>query len=139
MRKIRSNPGTNQTFPSYLLTASEPMKLADFLLPFAQQIHVPSHLTTWQPGITPLSTTPVVISVMAGYLTTIFGIQYVLRDSKPYVLNTWFRAHNLVLSVGSGLLLALMVEEIAPIVQVHGLRYAICDPGAWTPVRNASA
>lgn len=71
---------------------------------------------------------------MAGYLTTIFTIQYLLRDKQAFVLNTWFRAHNIILSVGSAILLALMAEEIGPIVKQHGLRYAICSPEAWTPV-----
>jgi fatty acid elongase 3 len=72
---------------------------------------------------------------MVAYLTTVFTIQHLLRDKQPYVLLTWFRAHNIILSLGSALLLALMFEEIAPIVFQHGLRYAICDSASWTPVR----
>jgi len=94
---------------------------------------VPNYLTSWQPGITPISTTPVVLTIMAAYLTTIFTIQHLLHDKQPYVLLTWFRAHNIVLSLGSALLLALMLEEIVPIVSRHGIRYAICDKAAWTP------
>jgi hypothetical protein len=110
------------------------INLADLILTYIPLPAVPSHLTTWQPGKTPLSTTPVVLSVMAGYLTTIFTIQHLLRDKPAYVLNTLFRAHNIILSVGSGILLALMVEEIGPIWWKHGFRYAICSTNAWTPV-----
>lgn len=113
------------------------MKLADLLLaylPVQVTSHVPSYFTSWQPGVTPLSTTPVVISCGVSYLATIFTIQHLLRDKPAYVLNTWFRAHNIVLSVGSGVLLWLMVEEIGPIAWKHGIRYAICDSNAWTPV-----
>jgi fatty acid elongase 3 len=108
--------------------------LADIIVAYVPLPDLPSYLTSWQPGKTPLSTTPVVVSVMAGYLTTIFTIQYLLKDKKPFVLNTWFRAHNIILSAGSALLLALMVEEIGPIIKQHGLRHAICSPDAWTPV-----
>jgi len=109
--------------------------LADLILTYSPVplSAVPKHLTSWKAGITPLSTTPVVVSVMAAYLTTIFTIQYLMRDKQPYILLTWFRAHNIILSLGSALLLALMLEEIVPIVLQHGLRYAICDTAAWTP------
>lgn len=112
------------------------MKLADLILTYLPipLSAVPQHLTCWRPGITPLSTTPVVLSIMAAYLTTIFTIQHLLRDKQPYVLLTWFRAHNIILSLGSALLLALMLEEIVPIILQHGIRYAICDGAAWTPV-----
>ena len=73
---------------------------------------------------------------MVAYLTTIFTIQHLLRDKQPYVLLAWFRAHNIILSLGSALLLALMLEEIVPILFQHGFRYAICDRAAWTPVRR---
>ena len=116
------------------------MGLADLIVTYSPLplSAVPKHLTSWQPGITPLSTTPAVLSTMAVYLTTIFSIQYLMRDTQPYVLLTWFRAHNIILSLGSALLLALMLEEIVPILLQHGLRYAICDSAAWTPVRRVA-
>ncbi|KAG8823358.1 hypothetical protein FRC19_004080 [Serendipita sp. 401] len=107
--------------------------LADTLLSTNLLPTLPYHLTHWVPGSTPLTTTPVVLSTIAGYLATIFTIQHLLRDSKPYVLNTWFRAHNIVLSVGSGILLWLMAEEIGPLVWKHGFRWGICNEAAWTP------
>ncbi|KAG8829403.1 hypothetical protein FRC17_006645 [Serendipita sp. 399] len=107
--------------------------LADTLLSTNLLPSLPYYLTHWVPGSTPLSTTPVVVAWIVGYLATIFTIQYLLRDSKPYVLNTWFRAHNIVLSVGSGVLLWLFAEEIGPLVWKHGWRWAICDRNAWTP------
>lgn len=63
-----------------------------------------------------------------------------------------FMLHNFLLSTGSALLLALMLEEvrfwiahlwrtlltlyraqIVPIIWKHGLFYAICADEAWTP------
>jgi fatty acid elongase 3 len=73
---------------------------------------------------------------MVAYLATIFTLQHLLRDKQPYVLLTWFRAHNIILSLGSALLLALILEEIVPIVFQRGIRYSICDRAAWTPVRR---
>ncbi|KIM32687.1 hypothetical protein M408DRAFT_326445 [Serendipita vermifera MAFF 305830] len=113
------------------------MKLADLILQTVPSLPtlLPDHLKTWTPGKTPLSTTPVVLSVMVGYLTLIFSIRAWMNATgrPPYVLNTLFRAHNIILSVGSGLLLVLMAEEIGPVVLKRGLRGAICDPEAWTP------
>ena len=43
----------------------------------------------------------------------------------------------MLLSAGSGLLLALMLEEILPIWRRNGFFYAICGEGAWTSVRAA--
>ncbi|SCV68445.1 BQ2448_566 [Microbotryum intermedium] len=43
-----------------------------------------------------------------------------------------FMLHNFLLSAGSGLVLALMLEEIIPILYQHGFFYAICHTSAWT-------
>ena len=115
------------------------MKLADLILQTVPSLptFAPSYLKKWTPGQTPLSTTPVVLSVMLGYLTLIFSIRAWMNSTgRPaFVMNTLFRAHNIILSVGSGILLILMAEEIAPVLMQRGLRGAICDTEAWTPVR----
>lgn len=74
-----------------------------------------------------------------------------LTEFKPL-----FMLHNALLSFGSGLVLALMVEEvrfskpnasrrsrmlislvrlcqIVPIIWKHGIFYSICHTSAWTP------
>jgi fatty acid elongase 3 len=94
---------------------------------------LPSYLTSYQPGKTPLSTAPVVFSVLAGYLATIFTIQGLMKSHAPMTLKFWFQLHNIILSAGSGLLLVLMVEEVAPIWWKHGLFHAICNDDSWTP------
>ncbi|UZJ53956.1 hypothetical protein CBS101457_003276 [Exobasidium rhododendri] len=43
-----------------------------------------------------------------------------------------FLIHNILLSAGSGLLLALMLEEVYPIWRRNGAFYSICGEGAWT-------
>lgn len=77
--------------------------LADFLLTQLPEVSLPHYLTTYVPGETPLSTLPVVVSVLAGYLATIFSIQHVMRDHKPYKLTPLFQLHNVLLTTGSGL------------------------------------
>ncbi|KAG8797545.1 hypothetical protein FRC17_007717, partial [Serendipita sp. 399] len=105
--------------------------LADFLstLPIPRP---PSYLTSWKPGQTPLSTLPEVASVTALYLGTVFGIRELQKNGQPKKLNALFQLHNILLSVGSGLLLALILEEIVPYWWKNGFFNAICGKGVWT-------
>ncbi|KAM6488945.1 fatty acid elongase [Amanita muscaria] len=106
--------------------------LADFLVshfPF----QLPVHYTSYVPGKTPLSTTPAVMTTLISYLVVMFGIQAVMKNQKPQKLTTLFRAHNLILTSGSFILLALVVEEILPIYWKNGLFHALCSEEAWTP------
>lgn len=108
--------------------------LADLLLTVLPANVLPYYLSHYVPGKTPLSTLPVVSATLASYLGIIFGIQEVMRDRPPQKLNTLFRAHNAFLTLGSGLLLALMVEEVASIWIKSGTFGAMCDETSWTPV-----
>lgn len=47
-------------------------------------------------------------------------------------LQFFFQIHNLLLTLVSGALLVLMLENVIPILYHHGLLYAICNNGAWT-------
>ena len=108
--------------------------LADFILKHAPIPHLPYHLTHYVRGATPLSTQPVVLSVLAAYLATIFGIREIMKTRQPQKLTFLFQVHNAVLSSGSALLLALMLEEIIPIYWRHGVFTALCGSQAWTEV-----
>ena len=112
--------------------------IADALLAVLAPIlpHVPESYVSWKPGVTPLSTWPSVTAALVAYLSTIFGIQSLLKDQQAKRLNTLFQVHNLFLTLGSGILFVLMVEEIAPIFWKHGLFYAVCGEGAWTAVSH---
>ncbi|EUC66873.1 fatty acid elongase [Rhizoctonia solani AG-3 Rhs1AP] len=108
--------------------------LADALLSvIPKEWHLPSHLVTYQAGVTPLSTPPIVVACLVGYLTTIFSLREVMRSREPMKLNTLFQFHNLYLTTGSGLLLLLMVEEVFPIWWKNGLFNAMCAESSWTP------
>ena len=110
--------------------------LADFILKHVPIPHIPYHLTHYVRGATPISTQPVVLAILAGYLTTIFGIREIMKTRQPQKLTFLFQVHNALLSSGSALLLVLMLEEIVPIYWRHGVFYALCNVEAWTEVSN---
>jgi fatty acid elongase 3 len=58
-----------------------------------------------------------------------------MRNHPPHKLTPLFRAHNMFLSVGSLVLLVLMLEEIVPIIMKEGIYAAMCAEASWTPVR----
>ncbi|CAE6413613.1 unnamed protein product [Rhizoctonia solani] len=108
--------------------------LADALLSvIPKEWHLPEHLVSYQAGVTPLSTPPVVVACLVGYLTTIFSLREVMRGRDAMKLTTLFQFHNIYLTAGSGLLLLLMVEEIFPIWWKNGLFNAMCAESSWTP------
>jgi hypothetical protein len=109
-------------------------RLADLILAHVPLPNVPYQYTSYVPGKTPMSTMPVVVTALAGYLAVIFGIREVQKSREAQKLNTLFRIHNLVLSGGSALLLALILEEIVPILWRDGPYAAICATSSWTPV-----
>jgi hypothetical protein len=86
----------------------------------------------FQDGVTPLSTTNEVIITCITYFLVIFGGQHLMTSHQPFKLSLLSKIHNLLLTVGSGLLLVLFAENILPMVMEHGLFYAICDTRAWT-------
>ncbi|KDQ17894.1 hypothetical protein BOTBODRAFT_29199 [Botryobasidium botryosum FD-172 SS1] len=94
---------------------------------------LPSHYTSFQVGATPLSTLPVVLAVLIGYVALVFSIREVMRDRPPIKLNSLFRAHNAVLTAGSAFLLALVAGEGLSIVWNHGIFYGLCAFDALTP------
>lgn len=77
-----------------------------------------SSFLKWTPGSTPLSTFPQVVIALSSYLIIIFGGRELIKKSQigslEKYLKTPFLIHNLLLTVGSGMLLACMLEEILP-------------------------
>lgn len=112
------------------------MSFADLLLDNVPLPSLPSYLTHYEPGFTPLSTASSTLVALVTYLIVIFGLQEAMRSRHPLKMTTLFQLHNMLLSSGSLLLLVLMVEEIAPIVFKRGMFYGICGKDAWTPVRG---
>ncbi|KAI6031820.1 GNS1/SUR4 membrane protein [Pisolithus microcarpus] len=104
------------------------VSLADSLLTVLPTDTVPPYLKRWIVGESPLSTWP----ALALYLATIFGIQELMRNGSPHKLNALFRCHNAFLTVGSFLLLALIVEEVVSLYLASGFYSAICSESSWT-------
>ncbi|WFD28083.1 very-long-chain 3-oxoacyl-CoA synthase [Malassezia nana] len=86
-------------------------------------------IQTWQPGVTPMSTPKEVVLGAAAYLVLVLGGQQVMRHFSPVPAH-WIRLpfllHNLLLSLGSLLLLVLYLERVIPHIFSHGLHSTIC-------------
>ncbi len=113
--------------------------LADFLLASLplKSLGVPYELTHYVPGKTPLSTPQQVFPTLAAYLVIIFGIQAWMKNKPPYRLQFLFRFHNAFLTIGSLLLVLLIMEEVVPAVYEHGVFWGLCNVNMWSEVRDA--
>jgi len=84
-------------------------------------------------GDTPMSTWPSMLSVLVAYYSIILGGREIMRNQKPVQLNFVFKVHNLALSVLSGILLVLMLEQLVPMIRDSGLFHSICKrDGGWS-------
>jgi len=88
----------------------------------------------FKPRVTPMSTLKHAGLTIVAYYIVILGGRELMRSRPAFQLNTLFKIHNFYLTVISGVLLALFVEELVPIVWNHGIFHAICNhDGGWTP------
>lgn len=97
---------------------------------------VPRSLVIWDPPATPLSTMTSAFAAIATYLAVLYGGSTIMKGRQPFgsSLKFPFLVHNIALTIGSGLLLAVMLEEIIPILRHGGFFYGICHEAAWTSV-----
>ncbi|KAI1320686.1 hypothetical protein EDD11_010220 [Mortierella claussenii] len=86
----------------------------------------------FQEGVTPLSTQREVIMWTVTYFVVIFGGRQIMKSQEAFKLKPLFIFHNFLLTIVSGALLALFIENLAPIIARHGLFYSVCNDGAWT-------
>ncbi|KAI8149602.1 GNS1/SUR4 family-domain-containing protein [Fennellomyces sp. T-0311] len=84
------------------------------------------------PGVTPFSTVNEVVATCITYFVVIFGGRYLMTNLPAQRFQYLFQFHNFLLTLVSGALLALMVEQLFPMVYNHGLLYAVCNQDAWT-------
>lgn len=82
-------------------------------------------------GETPLSTFKETAIALSLYYFVIFAGRRLMRDRPAFKLNSLFLFHNLVLTIVSGFLLVLFLEQLLPMILTHPLFYCICDAGAW--------
>ena len=73
------------------------------------------------------------VFVIVLYYAVILGGREIMRSRPAYKLNDLFLLHNLALTLISGALLALFIEQLAPTIWRHGVFYSICGDGGWTP------
>ena len=85
------------------------------------------------PGHTPLSTLQATATMLITYYVTVFVGREFMKNRQPFKLNGLFMIHNLYLTLASGVMLALFVEQLVPTVWRRGVFFAICDHrGGWT-------
>jgi fatty acid elongase 3 len=84
-------------------------------------------------GETPLGTLRSAGSMIVAYYAIIFGGRALMTNFPAFKLQRLFQIHNLLLTIISGGLLALFMEELIPTVYNHGIFYGICShEGGWT-------
>ncbi|KAG0005797.1 hypothetical protein BGZ80_004042 [Entomortierella chlamydospora] len=86
----------------------------------------------FQEGVTPLSTQKEVAMWTITYFIVIFGGRQIMKTQEAFKLKHLFIFHNFLLTVASGALLMLFIENLTPMLARQGLFFAICDNGAWT-------
>lgn len=85
------------------------------------------------PGETPISTLKATVILLSTYYITVFAGREFMKHRTPLNLNVLFMVHNLYLTIISGTLLALFIEQLLPTVWRNGIFFAICDArGGWT-------
>ena len=92
----------------------------------------PAEKFEFTPEKTFMSTSRETVAAIVLYYTTILGVQELMRDRPAFRLNKLFLAHNLFLTLLSGALLALFIEQLVPTVWRHGIYFGICGSGGWT-------
>lgn len=84
-------------------------------------------------GVTPISTLKTSLAIIVTYYAVIFGGREVMRSYNPVKLRLLFQIHNFLLTVLSGALLVLFIEQLLPTLWNHGIFYGICHrEGGWT-------
>ena len=87
----------------------------------------------FEQGKTPMSTFQQTVIGLVSYYVIIFGGRELMKHRKPFTLNGPFMIHNLYLTLISGCLLALFIEQLLPTLVRNGVYHAICSyNGGWT-------
>ena len=85
------------------------------------------------PGETPMSTLQATATMLVTYYVTVFAGREFMKNRPAFKLNGLFMVHNLYLTIVSGGLLVLFIEQLLPTVWRNGIFFAIChENGGWT-------
>ena len=80
-----------------------------------------------------MSTLKETAAVLVSYYIIVFGGRELMKNRPAFKFNPIFMAHNLGLTIISGGLLALFIEQLLPTVWRNGVFFAICNAnGGWT-------
>jgi len=86
------------------------------------------------PGKTPMATMAETAIFLISYYIIIFGGREFMRERPALQLNGLFKIHNFYLTLISGVLLVLFLEQLIPTLTRHGVFFTICHyNGGWTP------
>lgn len=100
---------------------------------YSRLVGHPAKNFVFVPGATPLSTFTATATMLITYYITVFAGREFMKNREPFKLNGLFMLHNLILTIISGVLLALFTEQLVPTIARNGVFYAICDHrGGWT-------
>jgi len=80
---------------------------------------------------TPISTLSTSLTIITIYYIVIGSGYMFMKNRAPYKLNALFQIHNVFLTLLSGSLLALFIEQLTPMLVRHGVFYSICNSDAW--------
>lgn len=84
-------------------------------------------------GETTLGSLKIAGPLVIAYYAIIFGGREIMRNFAPFKLRLLFQLHNLILTLISGALLVLFMEQLIPTLYKHGLLFGICEyDGGWT-------
>jgi fatty acid elongase 3 len=82
---------------------------------------------------TPMSTFYATATALITYYIVIFGGREIMRNRGAFKINGLFLVHNFYLTVISGVLLVLFLEQLIPTLARHGVFYGICNhAGGWS-------
>ena len=79
-----------------------------------------------------MSTSKETAIVITLYYIIVIAGKEMMRKRPAFKLNTFFMVHNLYLTIISGALLLLFIEQVSPIIWRNGVYYSICGCGGWT-------
>ena len=77
-----------------------------------------------------------VSTIITSYLVSILTAREFMKNRPSFRLQTLFRFHNALLSLGSLVLLLLITEEVVSIWMQVGTYDSMCAPSSWTNVSD---
>lgn len=100
------------------------MDLGEYISEWQKYIHT----FDFTPGVTPFAAIQWPIAGSIFYLIMLFTVPKFMEKREKFTLNFILSAHNLILSVGSGIMFVMTVYYLIPIFRARGLFGLACDP-----------